>query len=217
MIYVYDILVNFDDKYLLDFYEWTFQDEIENLKKVRLYHVTTDCLTNLLGNKVKVSESFLTEIYNTCEMYTKNNFKKIPYVALFSDGIRVLAMEFSQDGFSRCRSKLILEEEEEVLDVIGSVEIYNFDYETLEREKNKNFFTRKELKIKKYLSIEIEDAFEKKDNQKLKFLYEEYFDNSSDNYLKMKEDLLNSMVDNLNEKHFSLYELVKLSNRKKQM
>lgn len=217
MIYVYDILVNFDDKYLLDFYEWNFQDEIENLKKVRLYHVTTDCLTNLLVNKVKISETFLTEIYNTCEMYTKNNFKKLPYVALFSDGLRVLALEFDQDGFSRCRSKLILEEEEEVLEVISNVEIYNFDYEILGMEKNKVFFTRKELKIKKYLSVEIEDAFEKKDYQKLKFLYEEYFDNYNDNYLKMKEELLSSMTDTLNEKHFSLYELVKLSNRKKQM
>ena len=71
MVYIYDILVNFNDSYLLDFFEWNMNDSIENLKKVRLYHISTNCMDELIENKVCVSNYFLEEIFKTCEVYTK--------------------------------------------------------------------------------------------------------------------------------------------------
>ena len=48
-------------------------------------------------------------------------------------------------------------------------------------------------------------------------MYEEYFDKTSNNYQSMKEELISSMQIFLNSKHFSLYELLRLSHKKKKV
>lgn len=217
MVYIYDILVNFNDSYLYDFFEWNLNDEIENIKKVKLYRVSTNCINDFIKNKVKVPISFLGEIYKTCEVYTKNSVKQLYYVTLFSDGKQVLAIEWDNKGYSICKSKLIVEEEEDVIELAQDMEIYSLDYEIIKKEDNRYFLTRKELKIRKYLTLEIEDAYKKKKHEKLKFMYEEYFEKKSNNYLSMKEELISSMKTFLDNKHFSLYELLRLSHKKKKV
>lgn len=214
MVYIYDILVNFNDSYLYDFFEWNLNDEIENIKRVKLYRVSTNCIKDLIENRVKVSISFLGEIYKTCEIYTKNNVKQLNYVTLFSDGEQVIAIEWDNKGYSVCKSKLIVEEEEDVIELAQDMKIYPLLYEIINKESNRNFLTRRELKIRKYLTLEIEDAYKKKKYKKLKFMYEEYFDKASNNYLSMKEELISSMQMFLNSKHLSLYELLRLSHKK---
>ena len=40
MIYIYDILLNFCDlNELYDFYEWNPNDNIENIKRIKMVHV----------------------------------------------------------------------------------------------------------------------------------------------------------------------------------
>lgn len=217
MVYIYDILVNFNDSYLFDFFEWNMNDSIENLKKVRLYHISTNCMDELIENQVCVSTYFLEEIFKTCEVYTKNSVKTFPYVCLFSDGIRVIAIEFDSKGLSQEKSKLILEEEEDVLEIVEDMEVYDLSYHVVEKENNRFFLTRKELKMRKYLMSEIESAYHEKAYEKLKFLYEEYFEKEGMSYQKMKDDLLSSMTMFFDSKHVSLYEMLKLSHKRKQI
>ena len=217
MVYIYDILVNFNDSYLFDFFEWNMNDGIENLKKVRLYRISTNCMNELIENQICVSSSFLEEIFKTCEVYTKNNVKTFPYVCLFSDGIRVMAIEFDSKGLSQEKSKLILEEEEDILEIVEDMEICNLSYNVVKKEKNRFFLTRKELKMKKYLISEIESAYHEKSYEKLKFLYQEYCEKEIHSYQKMKEELLSSMATFLDTKHVSLYEVLRLSHKKKQI
>lgn len=217
MVYIYDILVNFNDSYLFDFFEWNMNDEIENLKKVRLYRISSNCMDELIKNQICVSTSFLTEIYKTCEVYTKNSVKTFSYVCLFSDGSRVIAVEWDSKGLSEAKSKLILEEEEDVLEIVEDMEVYDLSYNVVQSEKNRFFLTRKELKMKKYLMSEIEEAYHSKKYEKLRFLYEEYFEKEIDSYQEMKESLFSSMDTFLDSKHLSLYELLRLSHKKKQV
>ena len=217
MVYIYDILVNFNDSYLLDFFEWNMNDSIENLKKVRLYHISTNCMDELIENKVCVSNYFLEEIFKTCEVYTKNSIKTFPYVCLFSDGIRVLAIEFDSTGLSQEKSKLILEEEEDVLEIVEDMEVYDLSYNVVGREKTRFFLTRKEVKMRKYLMTEIESAYHEKSYEKLKFLYEEYFETEGVNYQRMKDELISSMAVFFDSKHVYLYEMLKLSHKRKQI
>jgi len=39
MTYIYDILLNFNDSLLYEFYEWSSNDDIENMKKIKLVKV----------------------------------------------------------------------------------------------------------------------------------------------------------------------------------
>lgn len=217
MVYIYDILVNFSDSYLYDFYEWGLNDEIENLKKIGLFRISMETMDDLIDNKVQVTEEFLVKIFRTCEAYTKNSIQVIPYACLFSDGSRVLAVEWNSKGISECKSKLILEEEEDVLEVVMDSSPYDFSYQIVRAEKKRYFLTRKELKMKRYLISEINESYEDKKYEKLKFLYEEYFEKTGKDYQSMKNELIESMSDFLDAKHFSLYELLRLSHKKKQV
>ena len=112
---LYDILLNFCDNDLLyDFYEWDNNDDIENIKRIKLAHVNKDLLSDLLKYEGKIDTDFLLKIYRTCEIYTGKKVKIVDYCCLFSDGDRVVAIEFDKDGNSIYKSKLLLDEEDEI-------------------------------------------------------------------------------------------------------
>ena len=64
MIYIYDILVNFSKKEPYDFYEWNKDDEVINIKKIKLVRVTTKTLKELLEYESNIEKDFLLKIYN---------------------------------------------------------------------------------------------------------------------------------------------------------
>lgn len=218
MIYIYDILLNFcDPDMIYDFYEWNQNDTIENIKRIKLIHVDREILDKLLNYDGKIDSNFLIKIYRTCEIYTSKKVKIIDYCCLFSDGDRVLAIEFDKEGRPIYKSKLLIDEEEEIAILASNLEKLDFNYEILEKILNNRFFTRNEILIRKYLMKEIEECYERKNYNKLKFLYQEYFDNEEGSYSKMKDDLINSIKLIVDEKHKNLYQLLKVTNKKKQV
>ena len=79
------------------------------------------------------------------------------------------------------------------------------------------FLTRKEIKMRKYLINEIKDSYRNKNLNKLKFLYTEYFDDNESNPEVMVNSLIDSMTNDLDDKHINLYNLLCLSHKKKQV
>ncbi len=218
MIYIYDILLNFCDcNELYDFFEWNQNDTIENIKRIKLVHVDRNLLDDLLFYDGTIDEDYLLKIYRTCEVYTNRKVKILDYCGLFSDGERVLAIEFDQTGKPIYKSKLLIDEEEEIALLASNLELYFVTYLKKERVLQNRFFTRGEIMIRNYLIKEIGDCYHKKNYGKLKFLYEEYFEEESNSYLKMMQSLLASMEESLDYKHINLYQLLKLSNKKKQV
>ena len=218
MIYIYDILLNFcDPDMIYDFYEWNQNDTIENIKRIKLVHVDRNVLDNLLYYDGEIDSEFLTKIYRTCEVYTTKKVKIIDYCSLFSDGDRVIAIEFDCNGKAIYKSKLLIDEEEEIAILANNLEINNVEYKKIEKVLDNRFFTRNEIIIRRYLMKEIEECYEKKNYNKLKFLYQEYFDKEEVSYSKMKKDLLNSIKLCIDEKHKNLYQLLKVTNKKKQV
>ncbi len=217
MIYIYDILLNFSDGILYEFYEWNTNDNIENMKKIKMVKIDKQDFDQFLRYKVKVSTDFLLKIYKSCEVYSNKGVEVIDYCCLFSDGSRVLAIEFSKTGESIYKSNLLLDEEEEIAYLAGNLAFTPIDYTLLKEENMLRFLTRRELKIKKYLVTELQDAYQAKNYHKLKFLYYEYYDEIVNNYQVMYERLLHSMDSYLDDKHFKLYQFLRLSHKKKQV
>lgn len=218
MIYIYDILLNFcDPDMVYDFYEWNQNDNIENIKRIKLVHVDREMLDRLLCYDGKIDSNFLTKIYRTCEVYTTKKVKIVDYCSLFSDGERVIAIEFDNEGSPIYKSKLLIDEEEEIAILASNLEIIPFDYEVNNKILEDRFFTRNEIMIRKYLIKEIEDSYDKKNYNKLKFLYQEYFEEEELSYSNMKKKLLESLKLIVDEKHKNLYQLLKVSNKKKQV
>ena len=65
MIYIYDILLNFDDGVrLLDFYEWDKKDGLTHIKKIPVFKISSIDMDNIINGIVKVDSSFLEKINN---------------------------------------------------------------------------------------------------------------------------------------------------------
>lgn len=218
MIYIYDILVNFCDNDLLyDFYEWDSSDNVENIKRIKMIHISKDNYQNLLDYNCILDVDLLTKIYRTCEVYKSKKIKVLDYCMLVSDGSRVMAIELDKNGNIIYKSKLLLDEEDEIAMLANNLEITNINYQKTKRVLNNRFFTRKELIVRNYLYNEIVDSYNKKKYDKLRFLYQEYFDKDCLSYADMKDDLLNTINDSIDDKHKELFELLKLSTKKKQV
>lgn len=217
MIYIYDILLNFcDNDRIYDFYEWNNNDSIDNIKRIKLVYVNKDVYDDILNYDFKVDNTFLLKIYNTCEVYQSRKSKILDYAVLFSDGSRVIAVEFSKDGLSISKSKLLLDEEDEIAILASNLEEYKLNYKLSHKVLNNCFLTRKEILISKYLKFEIEDSFKNKKYDKLRYIYQEYFDKDSNSYKKMKSELLDSLA-SIDNKHIEIYSLLKTTNKKKQV
>ena len=207
MIYIYDILVNFNYGRPYEFYEWYDTDEIINIKKIKLVRIGEKELDDILSNNLIVEEEFLIKIYGSCELYNKNKNKLYNYTCLFSDGNRVVAIKFNNEGKIIGRSKLLLDEETEISVLALNLDKYDLKYQKCEKIENIKFYTRRELSIYNYLQIEIKSIYDKKEYSKLKYLYQEYFDKDNISNKEMCNELLDSLND-INNKHKEIYNLL---------
>ena len=218
MIYIYDILLNFCDNDLIyDFYEWDKNDDIENIKRVKLIHITKDTYDKVLKYNIEIDSDFLIKIFKTCEVYNKKKINILDYCCLFSDGERVIAIEFNNKGESIYKSKLLIDEENEIAVLASNLELTNINIKIKNKVLKNRFYTRNEIIIKKFLLKEIENSYRTKKYIKIKYLYQEYFGKNIKSYKQMKDELVKSIDLNIDDKHREIYNLLKLSTKKKQI
>lgn len=205
MNYFYDITLNFlDENYL--FYEWLEYDNLEYIKKIPLYQVNTKTFKDLYQNKCRVDEEFLKEIKNK----TIKKKGKITYAALIADKNNVSAFEFLDDGTIIARSSLNLRDELSILEYIYTTVYKDIKYEIIEPLPIKKEI-RLCTKIKKFILVEINKLYHDKNINKLKYLYLEWFKETSDNIDKIYQDMQNSLEKEINETTVHIYDLIKLS------
>ena len=63
MKYIYDILLNFNEK-LYEFYEWDDCDNFDYVKKIAIIKVNKDTLNDIRNNKIMLDDEFVKEIHN---------------------------------------------------------------------------------------------------------------------------------------------------------
>lgn len=215
MIYIYDILLNFCDcNELYDFFEWSYDDNIENIKRIKLIHVNKDILNDFIYYDLIVTNELLEKIHRSCEVYTNRKVKIIDYCILLSDGDRVLAVEFDKNGIPIYKSRLLIDEEEEISILASNLEYYDIKYTKNSKILTNRFFTRNEIIIRKFLINEINCCYNDKNYKKLRFIYQEYFDNDNLSYLDMLNKLIDSLKDIIDNKHIDLYKMLKLPLKK---
>lgn len=209
MNYIYDILINLQ-KNLYDFYEWNISDEIMHVRKIPLIKISTDDLLNIKNNLVQLNEETLKNIFNRTEVFTSHNVRIVKYLCLFSDDKDVLAVEFDKNGVRNRVSKLLIDEEVEVIEVSEHINMKDIKYEIKGKNVVENFKTRKELKIYDYILRQLN-----KDNyEKLKFLYFDCFDKEESDYQVIIKDLKRELNSNWKSVYEKVYKFLKLSSQK---
>ena len=208
MNYVYDVLLNFN-KEMYEFYDWNLDDYISHIRKILVFRVDNKTMRDLVNNSIVVDSDFLIKISNRTEMFTKQNVKIINYAALFTNGSFVIGIKFDKNGEIIGRSKLLIDEELDILDSALDMNQYNLKYNLIVDNKNVSFKTRKEILIEKYILkklIEVEN-----NKEMLKYLYYECFNEKNNDFRKMLLKLNKSLTNNWDNFYNKVYNFFKLT------
>ena len=166
MNYIYDILLNFNERDY-DFYEWNTNDNISHIRKIPMIKIDDNSLKSIIQDNISVSLEFLKKISNRTEMFTNKSIKILKYVCLFVGTKDVIAIEFNDKGNKKRISRLLLDEREDVLNVANDIKSIDISLEVDNKKKTIIFKTRKENQIYHYIMRE----FQKKNYERLKYIY----------------------------------------------
>ena len=209
MIYIYDILLNFNDD-LYEYYEWKKSDNIIHIKKIRLFKVNSNIIDDFFNYDIKISKQFMDIICNKTEIYKRTI---LDYCAMFTDGFRTIAFMFDKNGKSILRSRLVLEEEEEILDISRKVDVYDLEYDKL-KPREKLFLTRSDKYIKDSLTNYFNYLYKNNEISIFNYLYLDYFGNIENDCIdKMYNELSHSLI-NINDKHRKILDVLEKINKK---
>lgn len=207
MVYIYDIVLNFNDE-LLEFFEWEDNDDIKYIKRLPLIRVEDSLIKDVLENDILFDDLLLDQIKGKTIYYDSKN-ENYPVVVLSNQDIAI-AVLINNNGYKY--SRLLLDEEYEVLNIVSKLSTTKVDYSIIGKKNINNNLTREERKIRGILLKEIDYLYNSNKLDKLNYYYYEYFNEINNNkeevYKRLKETL--SVID---DKHLKLLEIVKLANK----
>lgn len=212
MYYYYDILLNFqDDGVLYEFYEWEETDDLDFVKKIPLFKVSSSILKDLINYKVKFSEEFTNSIKE--KTLLKTSAKTLKSTFLICDTKDALAIELNEEGEVISRSRLMLGDEINLNEIMFTMKETKLKYEKL-KKYSKRLAIRQIEEIKKLIKCEINTLYESNNISKLKYLYYEWFNTTNNNI----EDIYNKMNKALecdyDDNQKNIYNLIKKSYNK---
>ena len=207
MVYIYDIVLNFDDE-LLEFFEWKESDNIKYIKRLPLIKVEDSLIKDVLENDILFDDLLLDQIKGKTIYYDSKN-DDCPIVVLSNQDIAI-AVLIKDNGYKY--SRLLLDEEYEVLNIASKLSTTKVDYSIIGKKSINNNLTREERKIRGILLSEIDYLYNSNKLDKLNYYYYEYFNEINND----KEDVYKRLKDTLttiDDKHLKLLEIVKLASK----
>lgn len=210
MTFIYDILVNLNYE-LFDFYDWDEKDNFSHIRKTPLFKVNSNNISDFIFKKVKVDEEFLISIKDKTQMFSGRNVEVINYACIISDGNVAVMLEFDQEGYSKRKSKFLVNEEFEILDLVKSIKNTNIVYNVVNSNYKKINMIRSDKNI---LDSILDELFLiKEDNEKIDYLYYEWFDTDKGN--NKYDELVHDLKKGFTSKHLEMKKLINLLTVKK--
>lgn len=201
MNYIYDILLNFNEE-IYDFYEWNTNDDITHIRKIPIIKTNSLHMKNIKINYIEFEEQFLSTIKNKTEIFSGRTIKNMEYSFLISDGIEVIGFNIKNNKIKY--SKLLLNEESEVLEVVGRLKENELQYNVLSKKNTSEFKTRKEREMYKFVIKEIKKLKNEENIDKLKYISYECFSE------KIENDIYENLINKIDENYIKLYKIFKL-------
>ena len=189
MNYIYDVLLNFNEK-IYEFYDWNKNDNIRHIKKIPIIKVSNKDLDIIKNNQVEFEKSFLESIYNKTEEFTSKKNKLIEYACLFTDDLEVIGVNVNKKILY---SKLLLDEEMEVLDIALHISERKIDFKIIKKNSIQEFKTRNEIEQINKAKEELNKILKENNMEKLKYLYYECFDQKIDSPKEIIKTLNNEI------------------------
>lgn len=204
MIYIYDILLNWFDDRVYEFFEWSFDDDIKHVKRIPLLRVDDNTFNDFYYNDFVMDKSVISLIKGKTEYFSDNLRSKC--CALFTNSNKVIAIKFNEEGRSISKSMLLIEEEDDIASLSYKLGITTVDYKIVSNTKSDfNYLTRGELKIKDELLLFINNAYNGKKFDCIKYMYYIYFDDDSNDFEEMYSSLISCLNGSFDDKMVNLY------------
>lgn len=188
---IYDILVNFK-KIPYEFYEWNKEDDVKHVKKMPSIKVSDSALYDIFYNDVVVSKNFLDQIKDKTEIFFGRTVKKVKYACVIYNDDVALSILLNDNGEIIRKSKLLFDEEEDVLK--EDVPVKEIDYNIIKKSKKISGLTRREAKIVLLLSKYLDKIHESKKNDEIKYMYFECFNKVEEDNEKAYKNLKNEVL-----------------------
>ncbi|MCI8575287.1 MAG: hypothetical protein HFI09_02325 [Bacilli bacterium] len=189
MNYYYDVLLNFSEDHLWNFYEWEENDSLLFAKKIPLFRVSFDTMKDFLTYHVSLKEEFLKQIAHKA-IYQEND--NIYASFLISDGKNSLALMALENGEATSISKLLVKDDNNLNEFMYTLPLREIAYEIGEKRKDKRVFRQYE-KMKEFILEELNRLRNEKNLHKLKYLYYEWFKKEEFDIDKMYDDMIASL------------------------
>lgn len=182
MKYIYDIILNFN-KVLYDFYDWNKTDNFITIKKIPIIRINNKDFINILNNNIKLSNKIFEAIKNRTEIYENKKANCL----LVVNNCHVIGLKLNEKGITTQISTLNVIDELDISE-LNIKKDTTFKYQIL--DKRKNFLTtRLEFQNKEKIKSAINSLTLKKDEEKIKYIYFEYFGKKEANCSKALKKL----------------------------
>ena len=215
MNYIYDILINLNNKKNYEFYEWKDNDSILHVRKIPIIKINNATFLNIKKYNFIVDNNILNRIKNKTEIYQDLNIYYLKYLCCFVCTQDIIVVEFNKDGYSINKSNLLLEEASDALYESNELEIETINYKLLNKSYKENINnTRYEEEIKRKINKEIYYTIKINDYDKLKYLYYEWYNKKDNNINNIISGLKNIIRNEFSNRHEKFYNVIKLCNTK---
>ena len=215
MNYIYDILLNYNE-YLYDFYDWNEEDNISHIRKIPLYKINKKAMEDLKKFNISFYVNDISKIKNKTEIFQVKGVKRIPYAFLVSDNSEVIGFLCDNKGNIIKRSRLLIDEEAEVLEVVNRIDERKLNYQIKKELELYPLKARNEIEMEKYIKKNL-NTIKKDDIEKLKYLYYECFNKKISNRKDIINDIeaaLENDSDTVISKLYSFLKLIEVKENK---
>ncbi len=214
MSYIYDILLNFNEN-LYDFYEWNLNDDIVHIRKMPIIKVSTTQMIDIIQKKIKFTNDFLNKVKNKTELFTNKAVKLLNYSLIISDNNKALGILLNDSGELIKYSSLLIDEELDVIEMAYNLEETKLEFEIINTFNAKEFKTRKEEAMQKFILKELDVIKKTADMDKLKYLCFECFDEKIETRDELITKIETNLKNNWNEVYLKVYNFLKLTSIKR--
>lgn len=205
MVYVYDTLVNLNEE-LLDFYDWDEIDNYVHIRRIPLFKISELDYYDFVTKKIRLVEEELLRINDKTQIFSNRGIDNIKYALVVTDGSGALVLEFNDKGYVIRKSKFIINEEMEILEMAKEIKEEKIKYNVISKKIDRNSMIRSEKKILAEILEELDTI--KDDSEKIDYLYYEWFDTNDgdDKYIA----LIKALKSKFTYKHMNFLELLNL-------
>jgi hypothetical protein len=205
MIYVYDVLVNLSEE-LFDFYDWNENDDFVHVRRVPTFKVSNEVYFDVAVKKVRLDEEVLASIKDKTQVFSSRNIEVLPYSAVFTNGENAIMVEFNSKGYTSRKSKFLVNEEIEILDIAKSMKVSSIHYNVINNRVKMNGMLRSEKVIIDRIVNEL--SFLKDNDEKISYLYYEWFERQDG--VNKYDSLVKDLKSGFTNKHLEFMELLEL-------